>query len=305
MNETSLPHLETFLVAAECGNFTETASVLSLSQAAVSQRIQQLEMELGVTLFDRRSGRIVLNQVGLVLHEYARRILDLQAEARRKVTGFTREVSGELLLAASTIPGEYILPQIMASFSKLHPKIRTRLFVSDSAVVVNQICKQKAHLGFVGIRNDLPTLECRPFACDHMVVVVPPTPRWSRRKQISMVELTRQSIVQRERGSGSRQYFEDALATLCPQSLPISAAMELGSNEAVKEAVVQGAGVAVLSRLAVQHEITSGRLHALEVNDCHLKRELFVVRSRSQPLPRIAQLFLTYLSSHLSISASS
>src|SRR5438552_11670178 len=105
MNDGLLPYLDTFLEAAERGSFTAAASAVGLSQAAVSQRIQQLEVVLNTSLFRRRAGRVTLTEAGHALHGYARRILDLHVEARMAVTGIRSEVTGELLLAASTIPG--------------------------------------------------------------------------------------------------------------------------------------------------------------------------------------------------------
>ena len=112
------PNLETFAEAAERGSFTATARQLRISQAAVSQRIQQLETLLGVSLFRREGGHVVLTEAGKQLHTYARRILELTAEACQAVTGAKGEVTGELLLAASSVPGEHLLPE------RLHPADR-------------------------------------------------------------------------------------------------------------------------------------------------------------------------------------
>src|SRR5579871_3841520 len=105
--DAQLPHLETFLKAAELGSFTGAAKVLGLTQAAVSQRIHALEQALGVALFRRRGGRVLLTEAGQKLYDYAQRILDLDREARREVSGHEAPVGGELLLAASSIPGEH------------------------------------------------------------------------------------------------------------------------------------------------------------------------------------------------------
>ena len=112
-----LPHLSTFVRAAEQASFTAAASQLGISQAAVSQRIAALEKELRVSLFARRAGRIALTRAGERVYEYARQILGLHEAARKSVGGFHPSVSGDLPIAASSVPGEYFLPSVLSAIS--------------------------------------------------------------------------------------------------------------------------------------------------------------------------------------------
>src|SRR5207253_10665279 len=118
-----LPHLETFVEAADRGSFTAAARALDLTQAAVSQRIQKLEQALRTPLFRREAGRAALTDAGRRLHGYARRILDLTAEARTAVTGLKSDARGELVIAASSVPGQYLLPATLAAFRRRHPTV--------------------------------------------------------------------------------------------------------------------------------------------------------------------------------------
>src|SRR4051812_18200946 len=127
-----LPHLSTFARAAEQGSFTAAASALGITQAAVSQRIATLEGELRVSLFDRRAGRITLTEAGQRLYRFARQILDLHEEARRDLGGFHPSVSGDLPIAASSVPGECFLPALLSAFRAKHPQVHVRATVSDS-----------------------------------------------------------------------------------------------------------------------------------------------------------------------------
>lgn len=131
-----------------------------------------------------------------------------------------------------------------------------------------------------------------------MMLVVPRRHAWARRRKVTLTELSRQPLVLREAGSGLRQCFEKALGRAGLALGDMRVALELGSNEAIKEAVKRGAGVAVLSSYAVQKELAAARLHALRVNDLHCDRELFVVRDRRRVLPAPARLFLAFLESH-------
>lgn len=294
-SDFQLPHLETFSKAAELSSFTAAADQLGLTQAAVSQRIHALEQSLGTALFERKGGRVVLAEAGQCLYEYAQRILALHREAREEITGRKRRVSGDLLLAASSIPGEHLLPGILSVFRRQYPDVRVRGTVLDSLAVLDQVRQGKVHLGLVGRRDDDPHLEFRPFATDEMVLLVPADHRWKRRKQVSFEEFARQSLIVREPGSGSRWCLEQALAATGRGLHDLNIALELGSNESIKEAVFKEMGVAVLSVLAVERELGDGRLHALRIKDVPLERTMFIVWDTRRVLPAAARIFLHFL----------
>jgi DNA-binding transcriptional LysR family regulator len=290
-----LPHLHTFSVAAELSSFTKAAKALGLTQAAVSQRIQTLEQSLDTSLFDRRGGRVTLTEVGRTLYDAARRILALHREARRAITGHEPPVAGELVIAASSVPGEHLLPALLAGFGKKYPHVRVRAAVSDSTAVMGQVERGDVSVGLVGRKTDDPHLEFRFLAADRMVLVAPPGHALCKRKMVTVDQLAAHPLIVREAGSGLRHCFEKALDRAGRSLAELRVALELGSNEAIKEAVLRGVGVAVLSALAVQKEIKSGTLHALKVKDIHCDRDMFVVQDRRRVPPLPARLFLTFL----------
>ena len=295
LEDVQLPHLETFSKAAELSSFTGAAKALGLTQAAVSQRIQALEKALDKSLFDRRGGRVLLTEAGQKLYDYAQRILDLHREARREITGHEAPVAGELVIAASSIPGEYLLPALLSVFGQKHPHVRVRAAVSDSMAVMGQVERGEVSVGLVGRKADNPHLEFRFLASDRMVLVVPPGHALGRKKKVTVDQLAAHPLILREAGSGLRHCFEKALERAGRSLAELRVALELGSNEAIKEAVLRGVGVAVLSVFAVQKEIKAGSLHALEVEDIHCDRDMFVVQDRRRVPPLPARLFLTFL----------
>jgi DNA-binding transcriptional LysR family regulator len=290
-----LPHLETFAEAAERSNFTAAARALGLTQAAVSQRIQTLERELGVPLFRRVGGKVELTDAGRRLHKYACRILDLHRQARREVTGHEAPVEGELAIGASSIPGDYFLPALLAAFGPRHPHVRVRAAISDSASVIGQLVRGEVSVGLVGRKPGDPHLECRHLADDRMVLVVPPGHILARRKSVILDRLAAHPLVLREAGSGLRHSFETALSQAGRSLADLRVALELGSNEAIQGAVLRGVGVAVLSALAVRKEVTTGRLVALKIDGLCCDREMFVVTDRRRVLPTPARLFVDLL----------
>jgi DNA-binding transcriptional LysR family regulator len=295
MRSELLPHLNTFAEAAERSSFTAAARALGLTQAAVSQRVQALERELGVPLFRRVGGKVELTDAGRRLHGYARRILDLHRAAREEVTGKEVPVEGELAIAASSVPGDYLLPALLAAFGPRHPRVRVRATVSDSAGVIGQLERGEVSVGLVGRKPDADHLEVRHLADDRMVLVVPRDHALARGKSVTVDRLAAHPLVLRESGSGLRHSFEAALARAGRSLADLRTALELGSNEAIQEAVLRGVGVAVLSALAVRKEVTAGRLIALEIEGLHCDREMFVVTDRHRVLSAPARLFVNFL----------
>jgi DNA-binding transcriptional LysR family regulator len=298
MSTELLPHLETFTEAAERVSFTAAARALGLTQAAVSQRVQALERELGVPLFRRVGGKVELTDAGRRLHEYARRILDLHCEARQEVTGQNIPVEGELALAASSVPGEHLLPALLAAFAPRHPHVRVRATVSDSAGVIGQLERGEVSVGLVGRKPESSHLEVRHLANDRMVLVVPRGHALTRRKSVTLDQLAAHPLVLREAGSGLRHSFEAALALAGRSLADLRVALELGSNEAIQEAVLRGVGVAVLSTLAVRKTVATTQLVALEIEGLGCEREMFLVTDRRRVLSAPARLFVNFLGAY-------
>ncbi len=295
MDVDQLPHLATFAKAAELSNFTAAARALGLTQAAVSQRIASLEQTLGVSLFRRQGGKILLTEAGQRLYPFAQRILLLHQEARQQVTGEKAAVRGELRLGASSIPGEHLLPSFLSVFGQRYPHIQVQAMVSDTLAVLKQVEHGEVHLGLVGGKRNSQHLEFRAFACDKLLLVVPPDHPLARRKQVSLKQLSRLALILREAGSGSRWCLEDALARVGKSVKELRITLELGSNEAIKEAILRGLGVAVLSLHAVKKELQAGDLKAVRISDLPLKRDMFLVWDRRRVLPIPARLFLDFL----------
>src|SRR5262245_2252488 len=209
-----LPHLDTFVKAAELNNFTAAARALGLTQAAISQRIQALEQALGTPVFQRQGAHLLLTDAGRRLYDYAQRILALHAEALTEIAGRPAPLGGELTLAASSVPGEHLLPDLLAAFRRKHPHVQVRATVADTHQVLHQVEHGQSHLGLVGGRTGSAHLQFRAFACDRLVLVVPRAHAWARRKRVSLTQLAGQPLIVREVGSGSRDCLERALAKI-------------------------------------------------------------------------------------------
>ncbi|APZ96435.1 LysR family transcriptional regulator [Fuerstiella marisgermanici] len=302
--DAQLPHLETFSVAAELCSFTGAGKTLKLTQAAVSQRIRALECSIGKPLFHRQGGRVSLTDAGIQLYGYAQQILNLHREARQAVAGEEVPLHGNLSLAASSIPGQHLLPAGLCVFRNRFPDVAVRASIEDSMAVLDRVESGQAHLGLVGQQTERGHFHFRPFVSDELLLIVNADDRWKKRQRIRLPDLLRRPIVLRESGSGSRWCLQQALLRKGHTLDDLNVTLELGSNEAVKEAVLNNTGIAVLSRLAVQRELDDGRLISLKIQDVDLVRDLFVVSDTRHALPRSAQTFLQFwLASHCTASA--
>jgi DNA-binding transcriptional LysR family regulator len=293
-----LPYLDTFSEAAEQSSFTAAGKTLGMTQAAVSQRIQALEKMLGKSLFQRSGARISLTEAGQQLYEFAQQVLRVHAEAFEKITGRRTPISGELFLAASSIPGQHFLPDVLHQFGAKYPQIRVRATILDSLAAIHEVKKGNVHLGLVGRKIESSQLEFRPFAADEMVVVVSPNHPWQRRRTVSFNQFARQPLILREPGSGSRWCFEQALSNSGKRLGEVNVNLELGGNEAIKEAVLKGMGIAILSSLAVKKELEGGDLHSLRISGISLERTMYLVVDTQRVLPVAARLFLEIVQPH-------
>src|SRR5262249_2841794 len=295
---SELPHLSTFVRAAEQGSFTAAAADLGITQAAVSQRIAALEGEVRTSLFDRRAGRIALTEAGERLYEVARKILALHEEARKGLGGVPPNVAGDLPIAASSVPGECYLSALLSSFRERFPEVHVRASVSDSDSVMKDVAKGEATLGLVGKKAEKPSLESRPIGTDVLVLVVPPGHALAARKSISLNVLAREPLIIRERGSGTRCALRKSLERVGSSLDEMNVTLEMGSNAAIKDAVKRGLGVSFVSRSTVERELCSAELKAISVRGLVLTRTLYAVHHRRRPLSPAASAFLLFLEAH-------
>lgn len=293
-----LPHLATFVRAAEHGSFTAAASSLGVTQAAVSQRIAVLEEHVRLSLFDRRAGRIALTEAGHRLYEYARRIVDLHGEARAALGGPAPGVTGDLPIAASSVPGECYLPALLSAFGQKFPGIRVRATVGDSSSVMREVAKGEAKLGLVGNKAEKSALEFEAIGTDTIVLILGPEHPLAARGGVSLATIAGEPLIIREPGSGTRCALKKGLERAGWSLDAMNVTLELGSNAAIKDAVKRGLGVSFVSRSTVERELSSGELRTAKVRGLVLARYLYAVRHRRRPLSPPASTFLHYLKAH-------
>lgn len=299
-----LRRLEVFVKVAELGSFSRAAEALFLTQPTVSEHVRGLEEDLGVQLLDRLGRGAVPTPAGEVLLTYARRVLVLMREARQAIDQFQGRLSGELVMGGSTIPGEYVLPALIGQFKAKFPDVSISLRVGDSRQVSEWLEEGRLEIGVVGARPASRALQARELMADEIVLVVPAHHPWNGRTEVTLADVQNQPLILRERGSGTREAFERALAEAGTELGAFRIAGEMGSTQAVKQAVRAGVGVTMISRRAVDDECRARLLWSLKVRDLNVARAFFLVTHRERTRSPLAQAFLEYVESQAPTLAS-
>lgn len=279
--------LRAFAAVARTGSFSRAGAELHVSQPAVSKHVASLEAELGTRLLVRGRRGATLTDAGRLLADYVLRAEALLANGRRALAADPE--GGTLAVGASGIPGTYVLPRPLAQFLERWPLAELDVRVTTSAGALELVRAHAVELAVVG-GFELPAeLEAEPLLEDEIVLIGPPSLAGARLRATDLAALT---WVEREEGSATRAAAEAARWQLGLQSVRTLA---LPSWEAVKLAVAAGAGVAAISRFALELELAAGSVVVLDVPRWRLRRTLSVVTARDVPLTPPAQRFLALL----------
>jgi len=291
--QLSLRQFEVFLAVARAKSFRRAAEALHLSQPALSQHVAELERELGARLFDRLGRSVTPTEAGRILEDHALRLFATLTSAREAVGELGGLKRGSLLVGASTTPGIYVLPSVVASFQRRYPGIALNLRIANSAVIEERIRGNELDLGVVGGHALRPGEECLAAGLlDELILIVPPGHRWAQRREIAPALLADQRLLVREEGSATRQVTERALHQA---GVRFAASMELGHTEAIKQAVMAGLGVAFVSVHAARGEVASGRLRGVRLKGLRIRRHFHVIHNEARTLSASARAFVDLL----------
>lgn len=274
----NLDQLRVFVAVAERLHVTQAAKHLNMTQSAASVAIASLEARYGVQLFHRIGRSIALTEAGREFLGEGRKLL----EHAREVEGALIEVSdlrrGSLSLQASLTFANYRLPLIMLDFHRLYPAISLSMKVANTAEVAEAVLSGATDIGFVEGDVDDSVFEKIPVEGDQLSLVVAPSHPWAKAGRVTVEDLTSSSWVLREPGSGTRQVMMEGLSRHGLRVEDLDVVLELPSNEAVRTAVIAGAGAAALSSLVVQNAASAGRVVLI---DFELPARQFVALRRA------------------------
>ena len=291
----TLRQLEVFLAVAREKSFSLAATRIHSSQPTLSEHISELESELGKQLFFRRGRRrvVAVTEAGRVFEQFAERAVSAVEGARQALAELDGLAHGSLLIGASTTPGLYVLPRIIAAFRRKYPGVDVKLQIANSQAIEARVRGCELDLGIVGGHALRPGEECLTTGMsDELVLIVSSQHAWARRREVSPDLLADHPLLVREEGSATRGVTERALQQA---HVKFRVAMELDHTEAIKQGVMAGLGVAFVSVCAVQGEIAAARLHAVRLRGLRLRRHFHVIHHEARRVTASARAFMELL----------
>lgn len=286
-----------FLTVVDKESFSKAAKALFLTQPAVSFQIQTLEEYYGTRLFDRVSRNISLTDSGRLLLVYANKMTELQDELEREMQELIGTVKGRILVGASTTIGEYIAPQLLGAFKKKYPEVDLRLEVGNTEDIESKIHSTALDIGIVEGPVTGKDIEKEFFIEDHLCLITSKNHPWADEDVISIFELDQYPLISREKGSGTRQVYENGLkkAGFSPKKLDIS--MEFGSTNAIKAAVSNDLGISIISKWAAKQSEKIGKITKHQLKEVELERPFNIIYHKKKFRSQATDGFLEFLRS--------
>lgn len=289
--------LQVFHTVARLLSFTKAAETLHMTQPAVTFQIRQLEEFFNTRLFDRTHNRINLTAAGERVFEYADRILDLYSEMDNRVREMTGDVSGILIIGASTTIAEYVLPSLLGEFKQMHESIKIRLNVSNSLGVVHMVENNTVDVGIVESPISNKNLAVEVCWHDQLVFICRPDHPLAKKSAINPESLKNLPFVMREEGSGTLEFIRNHLTENGISLNEYNISLEVGSPEAVKSAVEAGLGISIVSIATVHKELKLSTLVAIPLEP-NLERPFSIVHQRQKFRLRAMEEFMEFTRSH-------
>jgi DNA-binding transcriptional LysR family regulator len=291
----NLKQLEVFIAVAESGSFSRAADTTFLTQSTVSQHISSLEKEFELKLLDRTGKGAFLTEAGKLLLNHAQRVV---AEARKVPLALNRFRGLEdvvLKIGGSNIPACYMIPHCVSSFREQHPGVIIALIQGDSRETLDRLKADEVEFALVGTRFAEKGLAFTPLTLDKISLVVPAGHPWSSKDFILPEDLVKEAFIFRESGSGTDLTLREQLAQAGFAAEHLKVSMCLGSNEAVKQAILNGAGISFLSELSVKKECERGEMFVVDIRGLIIYRHIYLVNRRGRELAPAAKAFIDSL----------
>jgi len=291
LKQATLHQLQVFEAIARCGSFTRAAEELFLTQPTVSQQIKQLTKAVGLPLFEQVGKRLYLTDAGKEVLTVCRDISERLSQMEMTLADLKGLKQGNLRLAVITT-AKYFVPRLLGPFRHRYPGINISLQVINRKQVLDRLSENLDDLYILGQPPENLDVSLRPVLENPLVVIAPHNHPLATEKNITLQRLAEEPFIMRERGSGTRmvveRFFEE-------NRVALNVEMEIGSNEAIKQAIVGGLGLSILSRHALALEGTKGALTILDVEGFPIQRHWYIVYPASKQLSVVARTFLEYL----------
>lgn len=279
---------------AEGRSFSKAAKELFLTQPTVSAHIAGLEKELNARLFVRNTKEVKLSEEGKLLYDSAKQIVVLQKKIEKTFLENEKKEEHCITIAASTIPAQYLLPEILVKFNEKYPNEQFKVIETDSAKVVEEVLNHSVDIGFTGTVLEKKDCKYIPFYQDELVVIAPNTEKFKKLQQeaTDIRWILQESVIMREEGSGTRKEAEKQLRKIGIDIGKLNIVASMENQEAIKKSVENGMGVSIISKLAAEEEMKKGRIIGFSLMEEDGKRDINVVYNRSFQLSHLSERFV-------------
>ncbi|MGD8290329.1 MAG: LysR family transcriptional regulator [Desulfobacterales bacterium] len=285
----NLNQLKIFYTAAKKGNLSVAAQELYISQPAVTKGIQRLQEFYDIKFIDHIGKKLTLTDAGEVLYEIAEKIFELESRAEESIRDFQQRKRGHIRILSSESFGDYYLPHIIIPFSKAYPLVRISMNILPTEQVVEHTATLNNDLGFISYPVEHPKLILKEVLQDQLVIITCPDHPLTSKEILSPRDLRSELLIMHETGSAPRKAIEEYIRK---NDLPVSIHLEISSNHAIKRAVEDGLGIALISRRVAIDEIRAGRLAAIPLSDPVMIRKYYMVHHRDKYLSEPLQSFI-------------
>jgi len=275
----NLNQLKIFYLSAKLGSLSAAARALNITQPAVTKGIQRLQEYYEIKLTNRFGKKLALTDAGDALYEIAEKIFELEKNAEESIRDFQQRKKGHIRIHASESFGAYYLPSIIGPFSKSNPNIRISINILPNEQVVENVAGLNNDLGFISYPIEHKKVLIREILEDRLVIIVPPDHAFARKKYLAPRDLNGQNMIIHEKGSTPQRVIDEFIKK---NKISIFIPMELSSNRAVKKAVEDGTGIALISRNVASEEIQMGRLIAIPLSGRAIKRKFYLVHHKDK-----------------------
>lgn len=292
-----LRQLEAFVKVVELQSFSKAAKNLFLTQPTVSAHIVSLEKELNVKLVERTTKNVQTTSAGERLYEYAKEILEIKEDLYHEF-GAKCQVNEQIVIAGSTIPSQYMLPELIAAFKKQNKNVYFSINHGDSQYVIDEILKHKVDIGFVGLKEDNSKLNYIPFYEDKLVIIMPNEKHYNAllEKQNTLEILLKEPIILRENGSGTLKTAEKFLQSNKIDGSGLNIVARINDQEIIKRSVSKGMGISIMSKKSALDFAEEGKILMYEPEGEAVCRKLYIVFEKRKRFNRLEKSFIEFCS---------
>lgn len=268
--------LKTFVILAEVKNFTKTAETLHMSQPSVSLHIKNLEKEFQTQLFLRSPKFLKITPTGEILYNRAKQMITIYDQTKQDILEYDNVIKGELKIGASFTIGEYILPSLLIDLQSEFPELELQVLIGNTEEIIQSVRLFQVDIGLIEGQTNEKELSVHPFMQDELYIVSSNDHKLACKEEVTITDLQNQAWITREVGSGTREYLNHVFRS---NGLKVKSLLTISSNQGIKETVINGLGLSLLSRSVIERDVQHRNLSIIKLKNHAFNRTLSYVYS--------------------------